>query len=209
MKRVFLFATILGLFAISCTKDNSDENLNPTTTIDYTQLITGNYWVYAWYQMDSSCNVSLMNKLDSIIITGDTNINGNIYYKRYSVDQSYVVYLRDSSGYLIDLEGKILFSSNDFSNILRVDTIAQNMAYIEYKMLAEDTSISVPLGTYPALNFRGRVVPLKPDYPHGIQYTYYFYADGLGMIKSSTYYFSNPYLRVERRLKNFGNIEIE
>jgi hypothetical protein len=56
---------------------------------------------------------------------------------------------------------------------------------------------------------RGKVISLDPQYPHGINYTHYFYADGMGQIKTSSYFYSAPHLRMERRLISFGNVNTD
>jgi hypothetical protein len=187
MKRV-LFITLISVVALAaCNKNNSEDELSPVQTPDYMQLKIGNYWVYEKYTIDSDgIENPIWGETDSSIITGDTMIDNIKYYKKLSVNQEHMSYLRNSNGYLVNLEGEVLFSENDFSNIIRVDTIGPGLAYIEYMMHDEDSSINVPIGTYPVIEMRGKVTPLDPQYPHGINYTHYFYADGMGLIKSST-----------------------
>jgi hypothetical protein len=208
MKRVFLLILISGIISVSCKKDESEDNQTPTPTpsADYMQLEVGNYWVYQWYNIDSSGNESLMAKSDSSIITGDTLIGGRTYFKKLIVqNENYVEFLRDSIGYLVDHGGMVRFSDHDFTKILRIEEIVPDVATIEFQMANQDSLISISLGTYPTYNFRGTVYPMNPQYPYGINYTHNFYADGMGLIKTSSYYFSNPNLRVERRLVSFGN----
>ena len=206
MKRVLLLILITGIISVSCKKDDPEENPTPLPTADYMQLKVGNYWVYQWYQVDSSGNATLMNKSDSSIITGDTIIGGHTYFKKLSLqDENHIGFIRDSNGYLVDYMGMIFFSDHDFTKILRIEEIVPDVATTEYRMANKDSLISISLGTYPTYNFRGTVYPLDPQYPHGINYTHNFYADGMGLIKTSSYYFSNPNLRIERRLVKFGN----
>lgn len=207
MKRVFLLILITGIISTSCKKDDPEENPTPLPTADYMQLKVGNYWVYQWYNVDSSGNANPMANSDSSIITADTLIGGRTYYKKLIVqNENFVEFLRDSNGYLVDHMGMVRFSDHDFSKILRVEEIVPDVATIEYQMANQDSLISISLGTYPTYNFRGTVSPMDPQYPFGINYTHNFYADGMGLIKTSSYYFSNPNLRVERRLVRYGNI---
>ena len=118
MKRVFFITAFIGLLAVSCTKENSENNLNPLPTSDYMQLKIGNYWVYEWYRLDSLGNEIPTSEADSSIITGDTNISGKLYYKMLSTKSSHISYLRDSIGYLVDMDGRVLFSDHDFTNII-------------------------------------------------------------------------------------------
>lgn len=207
MKRVFLILTLIGLGITSCKKDDSENKLTPIPASDYMQLEIGNYWIYEWYNIDSSGNANLMATSDSSIISGDTLIRGLVFYKKLIFqNENYAEFIRDSSGYLVDHEGIIRFSDHDFTNILLVKEIIPDLATVEYQMANKDSLISISLGTYPTYDFRGTVIPLNPQYPYGINYTHNFYADGMGLIKTSSYYFSNPNLRVERRLIRYGNI---
>jgi len=206
MKRVMIILSMISILLTSCNKDNSETAVTPIPQKDYMQLKVGNYWVYDKYHIDADGNENLSQHKDSVVIIGDTMINDIQYFKQHLIGQSHVVYLRDSSGFLINLEGEVLFSSTDFSNVIRVDTIGNGLAFITYKMEESDTLITVPMGNYPCITFKGTVTALDPNYPHGVQYTYYFYADGFGQVKSSNYFLSNPMLRVERRLSQFGNL---
>lgn len=200
-------AMILAVFTTSCKKEDSETPLTPVPQEDYMQLKVGNYWVYEGYKVDSLGNeIPTTYLTDSLIIIGDTNIGSNIYYKKLSTKSLHVSYLRDSSGYLIDQDGRVLFSDHDFMNIIRTDTIGPGIGIIEYMMHDRDCTITAPIGIYPCLEFRGKVIASDPQYPHGINYTHYFYADGVGMIKSSNFFFSAPHLRVGQRLTNYGNI---
>lgn len=207
MKRVFLLALILAIFTASCNKDDSETEVIPIPEADYMQLKVGNYWAYEGYRLDSTGNETPITALtDSLVIIGDTNIRGELYFKQLSTTSLHIAYLRDSSGYLVNGDGEFKFCDHNFNEIFRVDTIHPDLSYIEYMMLDHDSLISVPFGTYSTLEVNGKVIPLDPNYPHGINYTHYFYADGIGMIKSSTYYFSSPQTRIGKRLTNFGNI---
>lgn len=207
MKRVFFMVAIISFMAVSCNKNDSESDLIPVTQADYMQLKIGNYWVYEWYRTDSTGQEIPTNQTsDSSIIIGDTNIQDILYYKLLSMKYSHITYIRDSSGYLINLEGEILFSDHDLINIIRIDTIGPGIAYVEYTMHINDSIIETPIGVQPTLELRGKVIPVDPQYPHGINYTHYYYADGYGMVKSSSYYFSSPHIRIGQRLISFGNI---
>lgn len=206
MKRVILLLAVFGMIITSCKKDNTENQLVPVPEADYMQLEIGNYWVYQWYNIDTSGNESLIARYDSSIITADTLIGGRKYFKKLIIQNvNHVEFLRDSNGYLVDHGGMIRFSDHDFTKILRIMEIVPDIATIEYQMANPDSLISISLGNFPTYNFRGTVYAMDPQHPLGINYTHNFYADGMGLIKTSSYYFSNPNLRVERRLVSFGN----
>ncbi len=206
MKRVSFFAIIACLIATSCNKNDSDNEFVPVQTADYMQLKIGNYWVYEQYRLDTSGNEIVFGEPDSSLITGDTLIRGMKYFVLRDINQAHSSYLRDSSGYLVNVDGDIIFSDDDFSNVLRLDTIGPGLATVQYRMIDGDTNISTPLGSFICMYFKGTVESLDPGYPHGTQYTYYFWADGYGMIKSNAYFYNNPSMRTGQRLRAFGNI---
>ena len=207
MKRVLLLMLFIGMITYSCKKDDPEENLKPFPAADYMQLKIGNYWVYQSYQLDSAGNENPMSNVDSLIIIGDTTINGYKYFKKLSVLHDHVSYMRDSNGYLVDHLGKVFFSEHDFTNILRVDTIGPGLALAEYSMHEGDTLVNTPIGSFQSMEFRGKITAFDPQYPYGPQYTYSFYADGAGLVKSSYYLFYNPSLRVGQNLVSFGNTD--
>jgi hypothetical protein len=210
MKRVVLLVVIATMIIVSCKKNDSENELKPVQTSNYMQLKIGNYWVYEKYTIDSAgIENPVWGDPDSSIITGDTMIDNTMYFTKLSANNGNISFLRDSNGYLVNLAGEVLFSENDFSNIIRIDTIGPGLAYIEYMMHDDDSSINIPLGTYPVIEMRGKVISLDPQYPHGINYTHYFYADGMGQIKTSSYFYSAPHLRMERRLISFGNVNTD
>ena len=206
MKRVLLLILVIGMTSVSCKKDEPADTPDPAPETDYMQLKIGNYWVYKFGMADTSKMASNSIAIDSIVITGDTIIGGNEYYTHLSVFQDHESYLRDSNGYLVDHLGKISFSDHDFTSILRMDSIGPGLAIAEYSMLEGDTMITNELGTFQAMTLRGTVIPSDTAYPHGIHYTYYFYADGYRMVKSSHYFFGAPHIRTEHNLIRFGNI---
>lgn len=206
MKRVLILISLITIILTSCKKENTESNLIPIPKADYMQLEVGNYWIREFFQSDTLGNEIATSIRDTATIVGDTNIAGNIYFKKYSTHGSHFSYIRDSSGYLVNLSGEILFSDHDFGNIIRIDTIAPGVAYINYRMLDNDSLIIVPEGEYQCIEMRGEVNPINPQYPHGVNYTHYFYADGVGQVKTSSFYYSSPDKRVGYKLLSFGNI---
>lgn len=207
MKRVFLI--IVGIVLLASCKKEDSEDITPTPpdpVVNYTPLEIGNYWAYQFVAIDPDGNESITSQKDSSIIVGDTMIRNELYYDMFRPENNSSSYLRDSSGFLVDSDGRVLFY--DEPGFIVEDTIEPAMAVIEYTLQPTDTIITVPFGTFDAVTYKGTVTALNPGYPYGVQYTYYFYVDGVGQIKSSNYFFSNPSQRLERRLTNFGNINI-
>ena len=205
MKRVIFLIIVAGMVMISCKKDETTYTPDPVPEADYMQLKIGNYWVYHRVHIDATGSESPPT-VDSLVITDDTLIRGNKYYKKVYTGHEHVSFYRDSSGYMINEMGKVIFSNHDFSNVIRTDTIGPGLALAQYRMFDPDTLIQISLGTFEVLEFRGEVTAMDPQYPHGTQYTHYYYSDGIGMIKNSNYFFNNPELKVEQRLIAFGSL---
>lgn len=210
MKRVHFFVLMgLLLFASCNDKEDDDQIPNSPPLADYTPLEIGNYWVYEWVRVDSMGNETPMGNLrDSIYISKDTIINGETYFKfegKLMGYSGYKEYKRDSLDCLINREGDILFSSVNFTDILRIDTIA-TVTVVHFQMNHADSTISVPYGIFSTLDYEGTYYPLLPSYPYGILYGHNFYAENIGLIKSTTFYYSSPYNTLEQRLVDYGQL---
>lgn len=157
--------SILSLFLIallfSCKKDKQpDGNLKDDMLYpSYSHLDSGNYWVYALYKTDSLGNGTPTGELDSCFVAKDTVIRGAKWYKyvEFSSGSSTYSFLRDSLQYLVDIDGNILFASQDFNTVFYnryavfpghqvapVDTVA----FVTRQMVDKDKLITVPAGTF-------------------------------------------------------------
>ena len=136
MKTKILLGSFL-LFGLFACEKNGDEVTEPIEkTPDYFPKTTGSYWVYNTYEIDSLGNEELINENDTIIVTGDTTINGNsfkvFFGKRLGIGYRKVeMFYRDSAEFIVDSEGKKVFSQTNFTDTL----------YLEALHNAEDTSI--------------------------------------------------------------------
>jgi hypothetical protein len=151
---IFLAALLTILF--SCKKDKVIDNIPPETTYpDFAKLKVGNYWVYQLFDVDTAGIGTPENKFDSCYIEKDTVINCKTYFKFYrkssSAIQLHNFFVRDSLHYVVDNYGSILFSSQDFSSILRInytcmpgDTISKNT----FKMDEKNVVVSTPYGPF-------------------------------------------------------------
>ena len=129
---LFLFLLLIG---ISCSKKDNGSS-NGAISSNYAnaiQLNQGSYWIY-----DTG---------DSAWMSNDTIVNGISYHKKRHTKGTAEL-LRDSSGFIIDVTGKKVFSSTDFK-----DTLWK--AYGDFgKMYSPDTSVTVPAGTFKAVIYR-------------------------------------------------------
>ncbi len=170
----------------------------------YLPLQTGNYWIYETYEIDNLGNEVLIGETHQISIGRDTTINGETFY--LEEDENYIFntntkFKRDSSGYIIDQKGDILFSSSNSTDVLLA--LENGPSRIEYKMDETSQMISVPAGDFDCLNYKGLVTHTDPneDYPPRILNNYY--SEDIGLISSTVFYFGNTSFYYERRLKEY------
>ena len=206
MKKLTMICLVLyAILAVSCTKTAEDPV--PAPKPDYFQLKIGNYWIYEGYRVDSNEVATSTGDFDSAFIQKDTIIRGHTFYKLYEKPyvaglQQYAVFLRDSSGYLVDGNGFILASDNNFKDTLLVDT-THPILYTGYvTMTGRDSLVSMAGGNeQPSITSRKQIVP-APFYAGQIpvRYTYEVYAKGVGKMKTHSFYFSGHSPAMEARL---------
>ncbi|MBL7774953.1 MAG: hypothetical protein JNK89_03075 [Saprospiraceae bacterium] len=213
-----LLCAMAALWA--CQKEPS----NPTLLFDnYSNLATGNYWVYEQYLLDSSGVYTPRNQTDSNYVEKDTLIDGRSYFKLQVVvagappNVYQAVFLRDSLHYLVDASGRILFSSQNTTDTLDarhfVVQLSHNpptqdtVAYISGKMQPNDETVQVPAGAFVTKNFR-ETYQMWPKYSAGgpVRYLQHRYAKNVGLVEETMGFYvgdaSGKYL--VRRLKRHG-----
>jgi hypothetical protein len=113
MKKLLALA-ILSLAVLSCKKDKISPTEPQPANPSYTHVSTiGSYWVYDWYDVDSTGNETLISGWkDTIRIVGDTAINGKVFqhYKGKELNSPVEYFSRDSSGYVVNPNGQIRYS---------------------------------------------------------------------------------------------------
>lgn len=220
MRKLFYAGLFLFLFA-SCEKDDS-TGFNPEAeeALNYFPLETGNSWVYKNYEIDSVGNETDLNIMDSVVVTRDTLINGNLYYVLEGTNYplnidpftgenwSTLAILRDSSGYLVNHKGEIMLSVDNFTDTLfmQMATNGEDTIHtITYQMEKPDELINVPAGKFEVINFKGTVYNLSPHKNPAIKnprYINYYYANNVGKVLQ-TYFYLNGTSTFEKRLVRY------
>ena len=210
--RYLTIATFCCILFISCKDDDANNSQEPVIPNDLLQVeflpfAVGNYWVYEVYKVDALGNETLLDFQDTIRITGEAARDGEIYYTFLDNNFDFgerVYSVRDSSGFLVDIEGTILFSDSVFDEVLRTDII--NPIQIVYTMDGEEVEVSAPAGDFDCLNFTGMYNEIDPDSDYPIRILNNFYSAEIGLVSSNTFFFSDTENSFERRLLEF-NIE--
>jgi hypothetical protein len=211
MRKLFI-TSLAALLLLSCEK----ENTSPISIHAYFPLETGNYWIYGHYRIDSQGNEILLDRTDSVVVSGDTMINGLTYhilegnnYPHQGGAWMRQAILRDSMNYLVDEEGRIRLSTVNFDDILeqRTQMNGQDSLYtLSYQMVREPELSMTPAGTFRVINFKGTVVSHMDiahiNYPRRIDN---HYAHDVGPVMNTYLYLNDP-SRGERRLLRYGTI---
>ena len=164
----------------------------------------GSYWVYQWYEVDSSGTEKLLDgKVDTVTIVKDTLIGASIF-KKIQENNSFLIapvlitYRRDSLGFLVNPRNDVFFSSSNFIDTLRINNNS-NFKVI-FKMETPNAPIETTAGVFECLNFQGEITPFVPvDWSTQLINTYY--SKGVGKIQENTFYFSSAVrVQYQRRL---------
>lgn len=192
---------------ISCKKDVTVFPCESAANQSYIPMTVGSFWVYQWYQVDSSGTELLLDgKIDSIFIEKDTLIGGAIFKKIREANSflsvpSVIKFRRDSLGYLIDPWHNIYFSTTNFMDTLRI--FHTNEMKIIYQMKVATPPIITLAGAFDCLNFHGEITPfLNVDWEK--QDVNRYYSRGVGKVQENNFFFSSANLKqYHRRLMEY------
>lgn len=215
----------------SCKKD--DEPVPPTledvvlekeTTLpskqgaeDYFPLNEGNCWIYDVVIVDTNDQDVRYLGRDTVVVVGDTLINGYTYavlngsFNERGGPTRYSEYLRDSVGYLVNHHGKISFSMSNFSDtLLKTDvrnadsTLIFASASFMNKVKPEVKTLA---GTFKdVIDFERKFrlgKSLARYQGHHSRSGHTYYAKGVGKIFNSYFFISSPNI-TERRLAAYS-----
>ncbi|MDP1727321.1 MAG: hypothetical protein Q8M15_11100 [Bacteroidota bacterium] len=165
---IFIIGIILIIFS-SCSKEKTPIT-TPDSVLDYFPLKKGNYWVYKVSYLDSAGNtISQSRENDSMVIGNDILINNKTYitvihynYLGATNSDPFIVYYRDSSDCIVNNYGKIIFSIN--SGVYKEIFHEDSSAYINYSFVSQATNITVPIGTYNCLDYKGELYRKSEQY---------------------------------------------
>ena len=206
-RTLFLFSLLILITIVSC-KDDDDIQICidcPENVSNFTQLAIGNYWIYENVTVDTNGVDGISYSNDSIYIAGDTLINGQTYFiqKKGLFMGSGFALLRDSSDFLVNKKGDILFSTSIFDSVLRTIEGPNNFFSIEYQMANKNFVVDVPAGSFPTYDFQGLIhfndgfsTPVTDRILHN------YYAKDVGLVKT-TFFFSSTSSTIEQRLLRY------
>lgn len=212
--KTYFSITLISTLIYSCKKDDKTiepSPANPTTTYgNFSQLKVGNYWVYERFNVDSNGTSTTQNVFDSCYVEKDTNINNNTYFKivkphPYLSNQKEIMFLRDSSHYTVNSNGKIIFSPQDFSTIFEsqyyIATPGDTLCQMIKKMADKDMAVSTPAGSYLTSNSK-ETYYMYPNWSGAgnPRYKHTRYAENIGIVIETLPLFASNPNSTERRL---------
>jgi hypothetical protein len=208
MKILTISFAVLLLF--SCKKEENTNNNSSNFTLPST---IGSYWVYECNNRDTDGNITPMGITDTVRIIGDTVIGGENFVSYegtiYGAPKS-KWFLRDSSGYIIDENGNIKYSTVNFT-----DTLESYVEGIDFKIdwfMSSNTNtiVNVPAGNFSTLDYQGHCRKLNGQNFFGCGTQTYvvhnYFAPNIGLIKGSTIFFGQLETTcndIERVLKEY------
>lgn len=157
------------------------------------------------------------NVTDSNYVEKDTLINGNTYHKLMvagvsTTGNSYTPhFLRDSLHYIVDRQGTIQFSSENFADTLatsyqlvEIGTI-DTIAFVTARMADDGFSVTTAAGTFNTKNYR-QTYHMWPNYQKfGTErYQNRRYAKDVGVVEETVGFFIGSDRAIVRRLKAYG-----
>lgn len=210
--RTLVVAGFLAVVLIaSCKKDQDAEPLPPAP--NYTPLSVGSYWIYENYSISPDGNETSTNRIDSVVVTHDTLINGKTYAviegNGFIVPTPWRVLgvFRDSSDCMVDQFGGVHFSSENFTDTLgwrtEIMPSGDTLFTAYWMMYKEPLPVTVPAGSFSALSYRATIYTFSPgsSLPNP-RYQGDTYAAGVGKILESAVFIGGGG-RLERRLLRY------
>ncbi len=195
------------LFTACQSDDDTTAIAPPSTTLtasSFIPLAVGNYWIYDRYNIDLETGERTLTQQDSIYIDHESIINDETYYfyaNGYTNDPDDGMYLRDSLGFLVNIEGNIIVPEATFTDVI-TGPIRDNLFYIEYQLLEDAIDISVPAGTISSQYYKGNIVPLDDEDERDLEVSYY-YNEEIGLVREVVPYWSGLYA-IERELVRYS-----
>jgi hypothetical protein len=198
MFRKSCLVILAALVLVQCKKDKQVASPSPATVSahNYFGLTIGSYWIYQSYNVDTLNNAVPVPTLDSIYVRKDSVIRGQTYqvltgplYGMFT--QS--ICRRDSSGWLVDERGRAYC---DFKGISLIhDTIMDpSMVFTSYEHLNAGTTTRItPAGSFVCLDAHQTIHSITAGYKWPrYRYTDSYYADGVGLVESTAFLFTQP-----------------
>ena len=211
-----VWASAVLLLLSSCKKEYNNYTFTDTFTSNcpvpadekyYLPITTGTYWIYEENLVDGTGNPIDQYSTDSTVVTGDTILNNRSFQiiRTYALQGSSVIpgtystsYFRDSSGFDLTPSGTY-FNQSDFTTVFH---FIDNYGSYESQLFRISNLFSVPAGLFSAIDHQNKFTANDPNYPYGTRIMHDLYADSVGLLLKTGFFYSNPN-KIERRLMRY------
>lgn len=212
MKRLLWCICIIA-FIFSCENEPVFDNENNSSLVNFYALKVGNSWVYKSQRYDSSTQEYRDNGvIDYVSIVGTEIIEENTYYKFKTETTGNDTgsdlsnpngvkfeYFRELDGNLINEEGQIKFTNNNYEERLLEEHNWGNI----YEILVEgNTIINVEAGEFDCINSERYAILADGTRSRGLDR--YYYASGFGLIYHTFSYVNSTIPPVVRSLVSYN-----
>lgn len=213
MKTTVIVTAACLLLLFSCKKE-ADVPVDQPDPVSQFSLGAnpGSYWIFQIVDIDSSGTETLITSdADTVYRKNDTTINGNLYVQLdgdFFFNNNYHLFMRDSSGFIVNEKGDILFAINGSTDT----TVSTFLYYNVFSFTHPSTvTINVPAGNAMEVfdkeshYYRQDGNPVNPCEFFWLKHTYYDANNGIPVLSefsiSST--FEQECKVYERRLLSF------
>lgn len=200
MRTSLLLSALCAAVLLTACRKEEDAPATPTapeplSISAFSQLDSGNYWVYDRHRVDSMDVVDpTYYRRDSLFITGDTVLDGHTWsvvrLASNGVVSGMIEYWRDSADFLLGRCGEVLFSSANLGQVIWVDSIpAPSTVSIHYSVGSALVPVSVPAGNFQSYVMTGTcysygTFPVIPAW----KYPRDHWVEGIGRVKWYDYF---------------------
>ncbi|TYB77327.1 hypothetical protein ES676_03275 [Bizionia saleffrena] len=212
MKRISLSFLII-IFSFSCSESDDAENQTTPTEANFYALTVGNSWVYKNYKYDDNTeNYENTGVIDSLSIVDTQDVSGHLYYKFRRLttgneeqitlcnsNGEHFKLLRENEGNLINEDGAIQFTNNDFDERLIVEN---QWGSIYETLTVGDSLITVEAGVFTSINSERYAKSQEGEPFNGLDH--FYYADGVGLIYDSASFVNETTPSIIRRLDSYN-----
>lgn len=212
-KTLIVSVALMTLLVYACKKDNDTAPAPNAGYPNFSQLKVGNYWVYEQFDIDTAGSATPKNIFDSCYVEKDTVINSKTYFKivkpkPYTPNQVDISFQRDSLHYIVNSNGKILFSSQDFSTVFDLNYIMagpnDTVCKIVKQMGDKNLTVTTPAGTFTTSTAKESYF-MYPNWAlaGNPRYLNTRYAASIGIVIETLPFFTSIPNYIERRLVRY------
>ncbi|MCB0735923.1 MAG: hypothetical protein KDC92_00325 [Bacteroidetes bacterium] len=212
MKKLLILLTAMAALLFSCNKDDSNNPSTSDLAKQFFPMKTGSYWIYELYKKPDGESETKTEFVDSIVVSGDTNINGHNYkiLRTYSdLYGNYRNYYRDSSGVILSEKNKIILNAKSINDTME-RTKYKNGNVVLYKTadyLKEHAQLKSINGGFDSLmivehyTFSGALT--QDDKHHFPVKTESQYLKHVGLLQHQLFWLNSPTEKTIRKLVRY------